>query len=214
MSHPTRRSFSLGAVAALLTSPRIALAAYPAELAFAAYRKGRRIGEHRMTFEAGDLLTVRTRAEMAVKIGPVTVFRYVHEAVERWRGDQFETLETRTSAGGSRDSVVATRTPSGVLIRASKVNATASAGALPFTHWNPRVARAPLFHPQSGKLLKVSAREMGESPVPLANGRTVEARRVAFSGDAQIDNWYGDDGVWTGLRGRLDDGSVLEYRRL
>lgn len=213
MSHITRRRFSLCAAAALLT-PSGAFAAYPAELAFAAFRKGKRIGEQRMTFEPGEILTVRTRAEMAIKIGPVTAYRYLHEAVERWRGDQFETLETRTLAGGSRESVVATRTASGVVIRGSKANVTAAPGALPFTHWNPKVARAPLFHPQSGKLLRVSAREAGQDPVLLADGRTVEARRVSFTGDAQIDDWYGADGIWTGLRGRLEDGSALEYRRL
>ena len=35
-----------------------------------------------------------------------------------------------------------------------------------------------------------------------------------MAGEAQIDNWYDEAGVWTALRGRLDDGSTMDYRRL
>ena len=47
----------------------------------------------------------------------------------------------------------------------------------------------------------------------LADGRTVEAQVWALRGEADIDNWYDRAGVWTGLKGRLPDGSTLEYRR-
>ncbi|MCR5878902.1 DUF6134 family protein [Phenylobacterium sp. J367] len=184
-------------------------------MAFAAYRNGRRIGEHRLTFEqAGADLTVRIRAEMAVAIGPVTLYRYLHEVEERWRAGRFESLASRTNSGGKRERVSASRTASGVVIRVGEARTVAAQDTIPLTHWNTEVQRAPLFNPQTGKLLRLAVRPRSLEPVALADGRTVTARRVSFTGDAQIDNWYDEAGVWTALRGRLDDGSTMEYRRL
>jgi hypothetical protein len=211
-----RRTFAICLAAAAASPALAAPQPQPSSLAFLAYRNGKKIGKQRMAFvTTADGLTVRSRAEMAVRLGPVTLFRYLHEAVERWRAGRFESLETRTNANGKRESVSAWRGDGGVSIRRDGGAAiVASAEALPFTHWNLEITRAPLFHPQTGKLLSQSARTLGREAIALADGRTVQARRVAFTGEAQIDNWYDADGVWTGLRGRLDDGSILEYRRI
>lgn len=217
MSRMTRRGFAAAGAALLIpATPIRAAGGYPSVLAFAAYRNGKRIGEQRMTFDAnGGALTVRTEAQLSVKIGPVTAFRYVHEAVERWNGDRFERLDTRTSAGGRKESVTAVRSPAGVRVSGSGIAAfVARADALPFTHWNVGILKAPLFNPQTGKLLRHAVRIVGPSSVVTADGRKQEARRVVFTGDAMIDNWYDAADIWTGLRGRLDDGSMLEYRRL
>ncbi len=181
MHHTTRRTFLSGA-AALAVLPTSALA-YPAGIAFAAIRNGKRIGEHRLSFEgSADDLTVRVRAEMAVKIGPVTVFRYAHDVTERWRGGRFERLESKTSSNGARESVVAQRSAGGVMIRTGAKQALAPANTLPFTHWNPQVANAPLFNPQTGKLLKVSAVSLGADRATRANGPRRSARsRLAFA---------------------------------
>jgi hypothetical protein len=221
MAHPSRRWVLAGAGLAL-AMPSAALA-YPASLAFAAVRNGKRIGEHRLSFErSGDDLIVRIRAEMAVKLGPVTAYRYLHQVEERWRAGRFERLESQTSSNGKRESVVAVRGTGGVTIWAGRNSAVGPSETLPFTHWNPQVTRTPLFNPQTGKLLKLTARDLGRSRTVTAAGASLEARRVAFRGDAEIDNWYALDGApgappggeWAGLRGRLDDGSTMEYRRL
>lgn len=213
MLEPTRRGILSGALAAIAT-PALALA-HPPALAFAAIRNGRRIGEHRLAFAvSGDELTVRVRAEMAIKLGPVTVYRYLHEVTERWRGDTFVRLESRTSSNGARESVIAQRAAGGVTIQAAGKTTAAPANALPFTHWNPLIANAPLFNPQTGKLLKLTARDLGPARTTGFRGEPIEGRRLAFRGDAEIDNWYDGAGTWAGLRGRLDDGSLMEYRRL
>jgi hypothetical protein len=213
---PRRRDIMLGGLAAMTTGRAALAIGYPGTLAFAAYRNGAHIGEQRMTFEnADDALTVRTQADFAIKIGPIVIFRYRHEALERWREGQFDRLETQTDSGGKRERVVATRTAQGVVIAAQGPKpATAPAGALPFTHWNRAIARAPLFNPQTGALLRQTARLLGQSSVALNDGRRLQAERVSFAGDASIDDWYDADGVWAALRGRLVDGSMLEYRRL
>ena len=99
------------------------------------------------------------------------------------------------------ERVSARRTEAGVIIETAKDRITGPAGVRPFTHWNPEVFSGPLFNPQEGKLLKVTARK-------------VSARQWAVRGEAEIDDFYDEAGVWTALRGKLQDGSRIEYRRV
>ena len=195
-----RRLLLAGGLAAL---PGLALAATPPSrrLAFHVLRNGARIGEHVMSF-AGDPAspTVTTDVRMTVKLGPVPMFRYRHHAVERWTGGRFASLETTTDSNGKAERVSARRTDSGVIIETAKGRITGPAGVRPFTHWNPEVFTGPLFNPQEGKLLKVTARKVG-------------AGQWSVRGEAEIDDWYDEASVWTALKGKLKDGSMLEYRR-
>ena len=189
--------------AGLTALPGLGFAATPANrrLVFKVLRNGTQIGEHQMSF-AGDPAspTVTTDVRMSVKLGPVPVFRYRHHAVERWTGGRFVSLETTTDSNGKAERVSARRTDGGVVIETAKGRTTGSAGLRPFTHWNPEVLSGPLFNPQGGKILKVTARRIG-------------ANHWAVRGEAEIDNWYDEAGVWTALKGKLEDGSRIEYRR-
>ena len=211
-----RRAFLVGGLA-LAGLPGLALAAAPrsGRLVFQVSRNGAVVGEHRMTFDGSSASpTVTTEVEMTVKLGPVPVFRYRHTAKERWSGGRFASLETRTDANGRARTVVARRTDAGVLIEAGRDRIAAPADAAPLTHWNTSAFADPLFNPQEGKLLRINARRIGTEKFPRADGAQVSAMRWSLRGEAEIDNWYDASGVWTGLRGKLPDGSTMEYRRL
>ncbi|MFN3522342.1 MAG: DUF6134 family protein [Phenylobacterium sp.] len=193
-----------------------AWAAPPAggRLAFVVLRNGAVVGEHHMTF-AGSASAPRivTEVEMAIRLGPVPVFRYRHTAEERWSEGRFAALETRTDANGRRRAVEARRTEAGVLIEADRARIAAPADAAPLTHWNSAVLRGPLFNPQEGKLLRLTSRRVGGERIAQAGGPPVEAVRWSLRGDAEIDDWYDGSGVWAALSGRLPDGSTMTYRR-
>lgn len=210
---PTRRL--LFAAASLILVP-VGVRAAPGlppgrKLAFAVFRNGARVGDHLMTFagEPGGL-TISTQVVMTVKLGPVPVYRYSHRAVERWSGGRFASLETATNGNGKIQKVIARRTDGGVIIEAARNDRiTAPASALPLTHWNAEALSGPLFNPQEGKMLKVAARRVGRETL---NG--VAATRWSLTGETQIDDWYDANGAWLALRGKLPDGSTMEYRRL
>jgi len=198
----SRRAVWTGVLGLAAAGP--ALAAPPADrrLEFAALRNGARIGLHRMSFSGPpDALTVVTEAEMTVKLGPVAVFRYRHHAVERWAGDRFAGIETSTDSNGRSQKVVARRSGAGVVIETGRGRIQAPASASPFTHWNPQAFQGPMFNPQDGKLLRVTA--VRTSP-----------RQWTVRGEAEIDDFYDEASVWSALRGKLRDGSTMEYRRL
>ena len=198
--------FAPGQVLAAPTSRR---------LVFAVFRNGARIGEHRMSIvHQADGVSASSDVLLVVKVGPVPVYRYAHRAVEQWRAGRFTSLETSTNGGGKIQRVSARRTDAGVVIETAKGQTTAPAGAAPLTHWNAAVLDGPLFNPQDGKIVRVTARRSGREAVKLADGRSIESTRWSLRGDTQIDNWYDEADTWAALRGKLPDGSMMEYRRL
>ena len=207
-----RRAVLAGALAALAPPAR---AGQPAALSFEVLRNGRKIGEQAMTFEDRDGLSVETRIDMAVKLGPVSLFRYRHEASERWRGARFISLDTRTDNNGKVLRASARRAGGAVRIEpASGAAFETSEATIPFTHWNRQIANCPLFNPQDGKLLKQRAAFAGVGEVALADGRRRQAEGLVFKGEIDIEDWYDEDAVWIALTSRLKDGSTIDYRRL
>lgn len=197
----SRRLILLGGIALAVPAPLWAAVPGGRKLAFAVSRNGTQVGEHHMSF-TGDPASpvVTTDVDMVVRLGPVPVYKYRHHAVERWTGGRFAGLETSTNGNGKLQKVTARRTDGGVIIEAGKSRVTAPANAAPFTHWNPDVFGKPLFNPQDGKMLKVTAARKG--PV------------WSIRGEAEIDDTYDAEGVWTALSGKLKDGSRMDYRRI
>lgn len=181
--------------------PTLARAA-PRPLAFAVFRDKVKIGEHHIAFSGDDgALTATTEAIMIVKLGPVPVFKYKHNAVEKRAEGAFVSLETRTSSNGKAEKVVAEKDGGIIRISCPSGQVTAPAIANPMTHWNPRIFAGPLFNPQNGKMLKVTTAKVG-------------AGHFAIRGETELDDFYDDSGTWSALKGKLDDGSTVEYKRL
>lgn len=184
-------------------------------LSFEIHGKGTRLGRHRVTFSREGLdLSVQTQVEITFKFGPVPLVQYSHHAVEVWRADRFDRLETTSVTNGRKQAVRAHRTDSGVLIEpAEGAPYLADGGVLPLTHWNRTIMDGPLFNPQDGKLLRERAIARGVDTVQMASGRALQATRYSLAGETQIDDWYDHEGVWAALRARIKDGSILTYRR-
>lgn len=211
----SRRGLLAGGLGALAAPAAFAAAPANGRLAFAVYRGKDKVGEHVMRFtRAGGGLSVSTEVEMRVRLGPVPIFRYAHTATERWQGDRFASLTTRTETNGKVEQVRAEAAAGGVSIEGPGGRLSAPASAAPLTHWNTAAFDRPLFNPQLGKLMRIRAARAGQDSVQLANGHSIPATRWTLRGEAEIDNWYDSAGAWAGLRGKLEDGSTMIYRRL
>jgi hypothetical protein len=184
-------------------APRLVMAATPRNLSFAVFRNNSHIGEHHIAFTAGDggAVTATTDALMTVKIGPVPVFKYHHHAVETRRDGQFATLETATTTNGKAERVEAERTDGAVRVDSATGKATLASNVNPLTHWNPKIFEAPLFHPQTGKMLKI--RTVRDGP-----------NRWLLHGEVEMENTYDESGAWLAAKAKADDGSTIEYRRI
>ncbi len=184
-------------------------------VAFEIWRQGHKIGAHSVGFQ-GDAqdFTVAIDAELLVKIGPVPVFRYHHQASEVWRDGRFSQFESHTTTNGSVVHVTAVRGVDGVSVTTSKGQVLhAPAGARPLTHWNAAVLGGPVINPQNGQLPRERVTRTPGDTVQLADGRKVSATRYTVTGDAALTDWYDADGVWTALKAKAPDGSLIDYRR-
>lgn len=213
------RRLVIGGTAALACAPALgaladALQAARRDVVFDVWRNGARIGTHRVSFRDGDRDFVASiDAQFLVKLGPIPLFHYHHQAQETWRGGQFAALQSHTDSNGKQEHVSAVSTAGGVAIVTGNGRLTAPAGAHPLTHWNPAVLEGPLFNPQTGAPLshEVVTRSEGQS-LRLPDGRVARATRYTLTGDGVVIDWY-VDGAWAALRGKLKDGSWLDYRR-
>jgi hypothetical protein len=202
----------------VLAAPVIPSPAVPApdSLAFQVSRNGRAIGTHNLDFvRTGKAVTVRILAEFRVGFGPITFYRYRHQGSEHWQDGRFQSLETTTNDNGTPYEVRARRVPGGILIQATGLgDQMAPETALPLTHWAIAAMNAPLFNPQTGKMLRESARKRGLSTVMLADGSMIPATGYALAGEAPIEDWYDRQQIWAALNGRGKDGSLIAYRRI
>ncbi|MFN9849060.1 MAG: DUF6134 family protein [Alphaproteobacteria bacterium] len=196
-----RRELILGG-AGLALLPGVALAAPPARLAFQVFRNGTKVGEHVMTFSGDDAnRTITADVAMTVKVGPVPVYKYKHNAVEKWVGGKWASVETTTNGNGKITRASARAMPGFVQITGPAGAQRGPADAVPLSHWNPANFTRPLFNQQEGKLLKVRCTQMAPG-------------HWQIRGDAEIDDFYDASGNWLALRGKLEDGSKMEYKRV
>ena len=182
-----RRELILGGVG-LALSPGMALAAPPPRLAFQVFRNGTKVGEHLMTFAGDDRnRTVTANVAMTAKVGPVPVYKYKHTAVEKWVDGKWASVETTM--------------PGCVQITGPAGAQRGPAEAVPLSHWKSANFSRPLFNQQEGKLLKVRCTQVAPG-------------HWQVRGDAEIDDFYDASGNWLALRGKLQDGSKMEYKRV
>jgi hypothetical protein len=185
-----------------LLIPTTALAAPPPRLAFAVYRNGARVGEHVISFSGDDdARTVSTDVNMVVKLGPVPVYKYKHTAIEKWAGGKFVSVDTTTNGNGKVYKASGRAAGGYVALTGPTGASRGPADALPLSHWNQASFGRPLFNQQEGKMLKVQCTK-------------VKAGHWQIRGEAEIDDFYDATGNWLALRGKLEDGSKLEYKRI
>jgi hypothetical protein len=211
-----RRALLTGALAAAAL-PGLASATIPPSglLRFNILRNGRPIGQYVVTFVTnGTGLHVTTEATMLMRIAGVTVLDYNHHCEEIWRGGQFMELHSRTRRDRVTQFVNATRIDYGINIDTQEGRNLVPAYVNPLSHWNPSVFRGRMFNPQDGATVNVISTNVGRETTALANGSKVGATHWTLRGDAEIDDWYDDAGVWVALSGVLPDHSTIQYLRV
>ena len=201
--------------AALIRQASAAVLPPSGVLRFEVLRNDRRLGEHVIRLTQ-DSTTMRAaiNVEIAVGLGPITLYRYTHNVQEEWRDGIFMRMESETNDDGTRHSVRAERTTEGVAVRTGDGKRMVMPPAtIPLTHWNDKCMSALLLNPQTGDQVRPQVRLLGEGNIPLANGRIVRARRYALTGEIALDDWYDEARSWVALDCIGRDGSTIAYRR-
>lgn len=167
---------------------------------FVATLDGKPIGSHRfsVTGPAGSR-RVESRAQFTVRLLGIPVYRYRHQAEERWQGDCLRELRADTDDDGQARQV-AQRFEDDCLMA--------------YAYWNPRLVRqARLVDPQTGRAGAARFEPLPEAAIEV-RGRPVAARGWRLLADQQrITVWYAAaDGRWIGLDAEARGGRRLSYR--
>lgn len=176
-----------------------AMAAGPQGYRFRVLRGGSSIGTHRTRLRReGDTLIATTRLELGVYIGPIRVFRYLHESEEVWRKDRLLSLTATTDDDGKRYLVRARALADAIAVTGPLGEAAAPLHAFTSnTTWNPSFVRQrDLIDCEKGRLVQMKVRDLGLEAVAPA-GTSAGARRYSIAlpyADGQI--WYDRSGRW------------------
>lgn len=208
-------------LASLTTSPlaprgvRAATLPVPAgdRLGFDVMRRGARLGEHVLTFHrTGETLDVTIRVAVAYSIGPITLYRYRHEAQLRWQGARVVAIDSRTDDNGTHDWMNARPGGgAGLVVQGATVpRYTAPPDAEPSTHWNRVELSAPWINTQTGRLMRPTVTPTGRQSIPTVSG-TIAAEGYLLTGDVDLRLWY-DAAGWAGLE-FSKNGTPVSYLR-
>ena len=173
------------------------------------------LGNHVVSFApTGDTLHVSIAVDLALKFGPITLYRYHHRGSELWADGQIAAIESATNDDGTRYQVSGRRGADGFAVEGTKAaRYIAPPEALPANHWNRAMLDGPFINTQDGRLMHPHVSALGIDQIPTLLGRPLRARRFALTGDVQLDTWYEPDTMWAGLRFAAHDGSQIRYER-
>ncbi|MBL8483959.1 MAG: hypothetical protein JNJ60_17310 [Rhodocyclaceae bacterium] len=190
---------------------------------FAVTLDGKPIGRHRYSLTPADAAGTRvlsSEADYLVKFLGIPVFRYRHEARERWEGNCLAGLVSSTDQDGRRSRVLAE--PAGNGLRIAVDTPAGGAPAEPqlaagcvmsFAYWNGAMrAQSRLLNPQTGQIETVHIAPAGSAQVDV-RGTPVRAQTWRITGAASpVDVWYAEDGEWVGLDALVQGQRKLSYR--
>ena len=195
---------------------------------------GKPIGTHRFVVDGpADARTVSSTARFDVRLLGITVFRYRHEARERWRGDCLSEIRSSTDDDGKPVEVDRRLGPPAAA-SATTATTTAIAGEpaclMSYAYWHPGlVQQRRLLNPQTGDVDEISVERLPDATLPVG-GRDVDAARWRITSVAralpaaeasgkppparQVLTLWRDraDGRWIGLDAQVKGGRVLTYR--
>ncbi len=186
---------------------------------------GRDVVLHTFRFDEQDgTLRVRSEAEFRVRLAFVTLFRYEHEANERWRGGCLVGLQSRTDENGTRFEVQGERSETGLAVQTHDGKHEVAADCpWSFAYWSPSLReRKLLVNPQDGAMLNVDFEHLGKQPLRIGEQEIevdawkLRGRNVTPGGNGEteigITIFYDSEDRWVGLDSPVDNGRTLQYR--
>jgi hypothetical protein len=180
---------------------------------FEVLRNGERIGHHRVTIrQYGDETQVSIDIQLRVAFGPLTLYRYIHEAEEVWRGDRLMRLRSTTDNDGTAESLEAVADADGLAVAGSRFTGRLPPETMPTSYWRSDFAyRRPIMDSQNGRVLDLETRAQGVDTASLQRDE-IPVRGYRLTGDIDLTLWYDRAGRWIRAAFPAKDGSRIDYR--
>jgi len=185
------------------------------KLSFTVTRNGTPIGSHVYPFDRhGARTDVEIETNIDFRLLSLPIYRFKHESHEVWDGDRLIRLVSNTDDNG--EPVTLDVRAEGASLKVGELDQAVEvdAKAVPASLWNRAVVdRQRLLDTVNGALLKISATDLGNDTVTVAD-KKIPARHFRLSGEYNRELWYDmRDGALLRVRFEATDGSNVEYVR-
>lgn len=185
---------------------------YGGEIDFDVYRKGEKVGFHRVRFN-GDRNDLTAQSEFSVRIDVlmIPVYRYLYRSESRWQNGVLERLNASVDDDGTPSEVIVSTHDGRIRIKAPDQSVITAPPLFPTNHWNHRVtAEDRVLNTLTGRINDVRIEPRGREDVMTERG-AVTATRYSYTGDLETEVWYDAEGRWVKMRFDGKDGTPIEY---
>lgn len=180
-----------------IATARLAFAGKPLaiDLDYAIFLKGDKIGTYSFSI-AGEGSTRRVHATMriVVKLLGVAVYQASHERREVWNGDRLMSLEGRSDYNGKSYDLALRRDGNSASLVVNGATQPLGPNFFTFVPWLIEGEKSVQLVTEKGRLLDISAKDSGRSPLPGEDGKAVY-RRYVYGGKRPREAWYDDAGT-------------------
>lgn len=187
------------------------IALYGDEIRFDIQRKGKTVGSHVVTFQAGaDSIRTRSDVQIAIDVLFFKAFRYHYQSEAVWRQGRLQGLSVDIVENGKHRRLNASR--DGEIIAVSGSDSLKVPDSThPTEHWNAGILKERrVLNTLTGKMNNVVIESGGREYVATERG-PVPANTYRYTGDLSTEVWYDDHGRWVKMRFKGRDGSTIEY---
>ncbi|MGJ3261561.1 MAG: DUF6134 family protein [Rhodospirillales bacterium] len=188
-------------------------ASVPADLRFLAMYQGSPVGEHRVAFRSdGENIVVTTHIDITVTVLFITVFHYVHDAVEIWQSGRLISVESTTDDNGTSLAVTGSASSDGFRIMSLDGPFLAASNLLTTnTLWDSRLLReSRVIDVQHGGEVGLVVKRLGIEQVMMPRGPVSTQRYQIITPNYAGSLFFDGDGQW--VKGLMErQGEILEY---
>lgn len=159
-------------------------------------REGSKIGTD--TFDItrnGDLVTVKGKTHIQVKIAFITAYRYDHAETGVWKGSQLVSFTATTDDNGKPHVVKASASGNKVALNVDGAASSQPRAVQPASLWGAEISRqGQIFDPADGKRMDIAVEDLGKETLRL-HGVQREVEHIRFTGEFARDLWFDQDGL-------------------
>lgn len=176
-------------------------------------------GVHEVAFEHdGDDVIARSTIRLRAGFGPITAFRYEHDATERWNEGRLLGLTSQTLKDGDTYNVSAQYEDGMISVEGEDpedgpVSLTLPGDILSSSHWHGYPAdMEQMLNTEHGTIMETTVEDFGMTEIE-GDGGMIAVRHIRLSSSLVVDLYYDENGRWAGCEFEARGQSVRYVRR-
>ena len=160
----------------------------------------------------GEQTRVQVDAQFEVKFFYITFYKYRHTNIEKWESACLREIRSQTEDNGDAYFVNGTFEKGQLQVQTKAGNWSGGDCIKTFAYWDLEwLSGERLLNSQTGELLPVSIRSMGEETISVQGIPTRTTRRQIATDEFTVDLWYAHNGRWVALQSTTTNGDILRY---